>query len=159
MPSSPLTTRPITTWIPAGRRNSLRPYGEEINGGGITEAGAASVPVSWTWGGGDDWAIGGVSIKPSSNLVVDTANDVYDHIIPQGSITIADLLSDKGADGFISLREAILAANNTANVGGPDNIFFDIGGGGQLQTIALGSGLDVYIDRGRQYRRYDAARL
>ena len=34
------------------------------NGGGSTEAGAASVVMSWTWSGGDKWAIGGVSIKP-----------------------------------------------------------------------------------------------
>ena len=35
------------------------------NGGGSTEAGAASVTMSWSWSGTDKWAIGGVSIKPA----------------------------------------------------------------------------------------------
>jgi hypothetical protein len=34
------------------------------NGGGSTEAGAASVGMSWSWTGVDKWAIGGVSIQP-----------------------------------------------------------------------------------------------
>ena len=34
------------------------------NGGGSTEAGAASVVMAWSWSGADKWAIGGVSIKP-----------------------------------------------------------------------------------------------
>jgi len=38
----------------------------EANGGGSTEAGAASVVTSWTWGAAaaDDWAVGSVSIRP-----------------------------------------------------------------------------------------------
>lgn len=65
-------------------------------------------------------------------VVVDTTTDVDD-----GTTTSIDaLLADRGADGFISLREAIDATNNTGNTGGnPDEIHFDIGGGGQ-QTIA-----------------------
>lgn len=67
-------------------------------------------------------------------LVVTTTTDVSD--APDLS-SITALYNDKGADGEISLREAITAANNTANVGGnPDEIQFDIGGGGQ-QTIAI----------------------
>ncbi len=38
-------------------------YGYEINGGGGTKAGAASVNMSWTWSASDAWSIGGVSIK------------------------------------------------------------------------------------------------
>uniref|UniRef100_UPI003564C6E5 DUF7948 domain-containing protein n=1 Tax=Stieleria sp. TaxID=2795976 RepID=UPI003564C6E5 len=46
----------------------------------------------------------------SDTLIVDTTNDVVD-----GTTTsISALLSNKGADGFISLREAIIATNNTA---------------------------------------------
>ncbi|MEE9597348.1 MAG: choice-of-anchor Q domain-containing protein, partial [Acidiferrobacterales bacterium] len=44
----------------------------EGNGGGSTEAGAGpSVVTSWTWPGSDDWAIAGVSIKPSGAIAVD----------------------------------------------------------------------------------------
>ena len=34
------------------------------NGGGSTEAGAATVAMSWSWSGADKWVIGGISIKP-----------------------------------------------------------------------------------------------
>ena len=64
----------------------------------------------------------GVSIKPSNSLVVDTANDVNDG----DTSSVAALLGNKGADGFISLREAIEATNNTANGGTPDEIHFNI---------------------------------
>ena len=69
-----------------------------------------------------------------SALIVDTANDVLD-----GTVTsIANLVGAKGADGFISLREAITATNNSANVGSPDRIYFRIGGAAAsgVKTIA-----------------------
>ena len=72
----------------------------------------------------------------ASELVVDTTSDVSD-----GTTTsIANLLASKGADGKISLREAITAANNSANVGGPDRIYFNIATSG-VQTINLTSTL------------------
>uniref|UniRef100_UPI00286D8556 DUF4347 domain-containing protein n=1 Tax=Sphaerotilus sp. TaxID=2093942 RepID=UPI00286D8556 len=56
-------------------------------------------------------------------LVVTTAFDVFDG----NTSSIAALIASRGADGRISLREAITAANNTANaVGGADRIVFDI---------------------------------
>ncbi|MEX2317370.1 MAG: proprotein convertase P-domain-containing protein [Pirellulales bacterium] len=62
---------------------------------------------------------------------VSNATDVND-----GTVTsIAALIAAPGADGGISLREAILAANNTANSGGvPDEIHFAIAGAG-VHTI------------------------
>ena len=71
-------------------------------------------------------------------LTVDTANDVMD-----GDATSIDaLLANKGADGFISLREAIWAANNTTNFDAstPDVINFAIGVGGSTQTILVNAG-------------------
>ena len=58
-------------------------------------------------------------------IVVDTLSDVSD-----GTTTsIAALGTSRGADNRISLREAITAANNTANSGGnPDKIVFAIPG-------------------------------
>lgn len=50
-----------------------------------------------------------IAFTPGS-LVVDTTNDIVDGNVS----TIDDLRANKGADGFISLREAIIAANNTA---------------------------------------------
>ena len=56
-------------------------------------------------------------------LEVDTTSDVSDG----DTSSIAALLGNRGADGFISLREAIIATNNTANIAGnPDEIRFDI---------------------------------
>ena len=69
-----------------------------------------------------------------SGLVVDTTSDAAD-----GTTTsIANLLAAKGGDGKISLREAILATNSSANVGGPDRIYFNIASSG-VQTINAGS--------------------
>jgi hypothetical protein len=79
----------------------------------------------------------------SSILTVDTTSDVSD-----GTTTsIAALLASKGADGKISLREAITAANNTANgaSGFVDLIQFAIAGGG-VQTITLASALPTISD-------------
>ena len=55
-----------------GQNEIFEAYGFQVNGSGITEAGAASVPVSWTWTGADDWVIGGVSIKPAAASSTET---------------------------------------------------------------------------------------
>ena len=89
------------------------------------------------WGGngtvaGQTDASGVFFQRYTSGLVVDTTADTID-----GTTTsIANLLANKGGDGKISLREAITAANNTANVGGPDRIYFNIAGAGP-HTITL----------------------
>ena len=73
-----------------------------------------------------------------NTLVVDTASDVLD-----GDVTSLEaLLNDRGADGFISLREAITAANNTA---GANTITFNIAGAG-VQTINVSSPLPDISD-------------
>lgn len=59
--------------------------------------------------------------------------------------SIAALITAPGPDG-ISLREAITAANNTANVNNqPDEIRFDIGNAEQVITVA-GTGLPAVTD-------------
>lgn len=55
-------------------------------------------------------------------LIVRTTADVVDG----DTASIDALLADRGADGVISLREAMTAANNTANGAGPDEISFNI---------------------------------
>jgi len=88
-------------------------------------------------------------------LVVDTAGDVLDG----DTSSIGALLQNRGADGFISLREAITAANLTA---GADTITFNIAGGG-VQTITLTSLLpgitDTVIIDGTTQPDYAAAPL
>jgi hypothetical protein len=59
----------------------------------------------------------------SNILLVDTTSDVVDAPI---ALTITDLLNDIGPDNRISLREAILATNGTANGATPDEIHFNI---------------------------------
>jgi parallel beta-helix repeat protein len=67
-----------------------------------------------------------VTATSTGIVVVDTISDVLD-----GTTTsIAALGAARGADGRVSLREAIIAANNTANGGTPDKIVFAIEGTG-----------------------------
>ncbi|WP_326540719.1 cadherin domain-containing protein, partial [Pseudorhodoferax sp.] len=76
-----------------------------------------------------------------STLVVDTAADT----VNGDTSSIYALLANKGADGFISLREAITAINNTPAGSLPTLVHFNIAGSG-VHTITLGSALPV-IDR------------
>src|SRR6185295_18239494 len=57
-----------------------------------------------------------VSLR-AATVTVDTTTDVLDG----NTNSIALLIANKGADGKISLREAIMAANNTA---GADTVLF-----------------------------------
>ena len=76
-------------------------------------------------------------------LIVDTTSDTSD-----GTVTsINNLRASRGADGKISLREAIAATNATRNVNGtPNEIDFGISGSG-VQTITIGTtGLAAITD-------------
>lgn len=66
-------------------------------------------------------------VLASNILYVDTASDANDTGLGS-SFTIDQLLASKGTDGKVSLREAIIATNNTANIDGstPDEIRFAI---------------------------------
>ena len=83
--------------------------------------------------GGAKTAMNSVSITVIPSLAVTTANDVADG----NTSSIASLLATPGPDGKISLREAMLAINNTA---GQYAITFAIPGGG-VQTLPLASAL------------------
>ncbi len=82
-------------------------------------------------------------LDPSDVSVTNTDNDTYNTIyvdtntdVNDGDTSsIAALYANKGADGKISLREAITAADNTANgSGGPDRIYFNISGSGRIPS-------------------------
>jgi uncharacterized delta-60 repeat protein len=85
-------------------------------------------------------AMGGTAVIDHI-LTVDTTSDSSDG----DTRTIDTLLADRGADGFISLREAILAANGTVNEGAPDEIRFNIAGVG-AHAIQLNSALPKVTD-------------
>ncbi len=79
----------------------------------------------------------------SNFLVVTTATDNNDSGIATGaSYNIEWLNANKGADASVSLREAIIAANNTA---GTDTVNFSIGGSG-VKTINVASALPAITD-------------
>ena len=79
----------------------------------------------------------------SNFLVVTTATDNNDSgIATGGSYDIEWLNAHKGSDDAVSLREAIIAANNTT---GTDTVNFSITGTG-LKTISLGSALPSITD-------------
>ncbi len=89
------------------------------------------------------YVVPGSQTSAVHTLTVDTANDVLD-----GDVTSIDtLLANRGADGLISLREAIWATNNTSNfdTSTPDVINFAIGTGGQTIMVNAG-GLPTITD-------------
>jgi len=73
-----------------------------------------------------------------ANVTVNTVSDVSDG----NTTSIANLIATPGADGVISFREAILAANNTA---GADTINFNIAGSGP-HTIVVTSVLPTITE-------------
>ena len=84
----------------------------------------------------------GPSFLGAGVLVVDTTSNTADAAgFGTATFNIASLLANRGADGVISLREAIDATNRTANIGGqPDQIRFNISGAGP-HVINIGSAL------------------
>ena len=93
--------------------------GAQDNGGQIYVDNVQIDVVSGSGSGG--------SVGTGTIVTVDTNSDVMDG----STSSIANLIANKGSDGFISLREAITAANNTTNgAGGPDRIQFNISGAG-----------------------------
>lgn len=83
-----------------------------------------------------------------ANINVTTTNDVVDGT----TSSIAALQGDNGADGFISLREAVIAANNTA---GDDTIILTSGStynltlGSSTEDVAAGGDLDILSGNGK----------
>ena len=130
-----------TTDLYFGAKHDLdasRFYGGSLDSVQVFNRALSAEEVNDTHTGGSSLATVTIGV---GDLVVDTTSDVADG----DTSSIGALLSDKGADGFISLREAITATNNTPNGATPDEISFSIGTG--LQTIVLsGSGLPDIID-------------
>ncbi|MEY4906445.1 MAG: hypothetical protein RL260_163, partial [Pseudomonadota bacterium] len=106
----------------------------------ITLAPAVSADAAYNGRDPSDVSMANADDDTFNTLVVTTASDVFDG----NTSSIAALIASRGADGRISLREAITAANNTANaVGGADRIVFDIAdpliGGAHTITLSYDS--------------------
>ncbi|MBT8140306.1 MAG: DUF4347 domain-containing protein, partial [Gammaproteobacteria bacterium] len=128
---------------------------------GINEGSATGAPALDQRGesraGATD--IGAYEYNPSApnNIAVTTTSDDNDAGLVDGnaSHTIDYLLANKGADGEVSLREAIIASNNTSNIGSADIIRFNILGAGSFEIMPQ-SDLDhitdtVFIDATTQF--------
>jgi len=129
------------SWSPvAGAVNSTYTLGDtDVNA-------RMRVVVSYTDGGGTSESLTSAPTGPVANvvdhtIVVDTTSDLSDG----DTSSIDALIANRGADGFVSLREAIIAANNTLNGGGPDRIHFGIAGAGP-HTITPASALPTITD-------------
>jgi CSLREA domain-containing protein len=70
----------------------------------------------------DDVALSNADNDVFNTIVVDTVSDAADG----DTSSIAGLYANRGADGKVSLREAIAAANNTVNGSQRDSILFNI---------------------------------
>ncbi len=107
----------------------------------VPSMGARTVRFVLTDGDGGSSVNHDTSVNVTSNTlaVVTTVSDTTDG----DTSSIVALNANKGSDGQISLREAILAANNT---GGADTINFSIAGTG-VHTINLVSVLPTITER------------
>jgi hypothetical protein len=106
-----------------------------VNHGDKVSATATVVTSPGVYGSTSEFAAN-VTATASGVIVVDTTSDTSD-----GTTTsITNLGNSRGADGRISLREAITAANNTANGASADMIVFAIDGTG-THSISLASAL------------------
>jgi trimeric autotransporter adhesin len=93
----------------------------------------SAVTVDLASGNTSEFSRSAVAVSSTqATVTVDTVSDVSDG----DTTSLSTLLANKGADGFISLREAIIAANNTANGTSADRIVFNIAGAGP-HTIAV----------------------
>ncbi len=62
----------------AGQTERWELDGFQTTGGGSTAPGAESVNMSWTWPASDNWAAGGVSIKPAVENTAPTTSGIID---------------------------------------------------------------------------------
>lgn len=112
---------------------------------GVTASDIANITTTATedLGGGNFGSTSefGPQFQGVGTLIVDTTTDTLDG----DTSSIVSLLGNRGADGLISLREAITATNNTSNGSGPDEIHFNIAGAGP-HSLTLGSALPTIID-------------
>ncbi len=92
-------------------------FARSVPAGQAISATATLINVGGTFGDTSEFCS---NVVTASALVVDTTNDTVDG----ATTSVAALLAARGPDGKISLREAMIAANNTA---GTQTIFLPVG--------------------------------
>ena len=103
----------------------------------VVTSAAVSNDANYSGFNTSDVSITNTDINQYSVIYVDTASDTVD-----GTTTSLDaLFENKGTDGKVSFREALLALNNSLVGSEPDRIYFNIGSG--VQTINLNSALPI----------------
>ncbi|WP_179759136.1 DUF4347 domain-containing protein, partial [Hoeflea halophila] len=127
----------------------------EVNGGGSTAVGAASVPMSWTWSGSDAWAVGGVSIKPSSDLDPvngtpgpQTTNENTALVFNAGNSNLISITDDAGE----SLTVTLGVNNGTLTLSQTTGLTVSSGANGTASMTVVGTveNLNAALD-GLQY--------
>ena len=102
---------------------------------------AVSADLNYNGLNAPDVTLSNTNVDTRSIVIVDTSSDVADG----DTLSLDALLNDRGADGFISLREAIIAANKSTNGLSVDLIQFSIAGAG-VHTIDLTFALPPITD-------------
>ncbi|MCP5303552.1 MAG: tandem-95 repeat protein [Pseudomonadales bacterium] len=101
----------------SGNAQFVANFDKAVTAGQVISATATVMKAGGAYGSTSEFA---ANVTAASALIVDTTNDTVDG----NTTSIANLLASKGSDGKISLREAIIATNNTA---GQDTIFLSSG--------------------------------
>ncbi|WP_419195274.1 DUF4347 domain-containing protein, partial [Novipirellula herctigrandis] len=115
-----------TTIISAGAAGS-QSYRATLTGVTATAIAGITATTTEDRGGGFYGSTSEFSAAHVANqITVTTTDDTLDG----DTTSLVSLFGSRGADGEISLREAMEAANNTANAAAADQILFDIAGTG-----------------------------
>ncbi len=100
-----------------GDASFVASFDQAVTSGQAISATATVINADRSYGSTSEFS---ANVSADQALIVDTLSDVVD-----GSLTsVSNLIADKGLDGLISLREAIIASNNTA---GHQTIFLAAG--------------------------------
>ena len=84
-------------------------FANSANGGGTTEEGAASVVTSWSWSPvADDWAVGGISIKPAVSCSTSTiSGTVFEDVNYGGGVGRLLATANADAPAFTIERDGV----------------------------------------------------
>ncbi|MFB3048641.1 MAG: hypothetical protein ACE1Z9_00685, partial [Acidimicrobiia bacterium] len=84
-------------------------HADSANGGGSTEEGAPSVVTSWSWSPvADDWAVGGISIKPAVSCSTSTiSGTVYEDVNYGGGVGRDLASANADAPAFTIERDGV----------------------------------------------------
>ena len=134
--------------VGAGQTEDWDLHNSDVNGGGSTEAGAATVGMTWSWSGSDDWAAGGVSIKAAgteTTFAIDATTSISEELTETATFTVTlggvavtggdtasvdisasgSAVSGTDYDNFISAISTAADATTGVSFDGVDTLTFD----------------------------------